>query len=42
MTIASYEHRRPHLPGAEVWGVLLIVAALVVWSVDAYAFARII
>ena len=42
VTIASYDHRARHMPGVEFWGVLLLVAALVVWSLDAYAFATVL
>jgi hypothetical protein len=42
MTIASYERRHRHMPGVEFWGVLLLVTALLVWCLDAYAFATVL
>lgn len=42
MTIASYEHRHRRLPGIEVWGILLLVAAVLVWVFDAYAMTTVL
>jgi hypothetical protein len=42
VSVVSYEHRARRVPGVEFWGVLLLVAALMVLSLDAYAFATVL